>query len=132
MRANKSRDTKPELLVRRELHSRGRRYRVNTRPIAQVNITADIVFIKAKTAVFIDGCFWHKCPTHYKMPKANAEYWQKKINRNVARDTFVNESLAAAGWNVLRFWSHEDATEVANQIEGALLRTAPETGDDED
>lgn len=87
------------------------------RPEPDMRITADLVFPSPKVVVFIDGCFWHGCPTHYREPKSNADYWRSKIARNKARDKTVNEVLAAAGWLVLRYWSHEEASEVADRIE---------------
>lgn len=116
MQANRSKDTAPELAVRRLLHAQGLRYRVNTRPLKQVRRTADIVFGPTKTVVFIDGCFWHACPEHYSEPRANTAYWRPKIARNVERDEQINQMLADAGWHVLRFWSHEASVDVAREI----------------
>lgn len=107
MQANKGRDTTPELLIRRLLHAGGFRYRVNFRPLATLRRTADIVFTRARLAVFIDGCFWHGCPVHYKRPGINRDYWDLKVARNRERDVETNESLIANGWHVLRIWEHE-------------------------
>lgn len=85
MRGNKSRDTAPELAVRRLVHAMGLRYRVNARPLPNLRRTADLVFTKRRVAVFIDGCFWHACPTHHRRPAANAEYWIAKVERNRTR-----------------------------------------------
>ena len=60
-----------------------------------------------KTAVFVDGCFWHGCPSHGTKPKTNAAFWRKKIQRNQARDKEVNRLLRAKGWKVVRVWEHE-------------------------
>ena len=65
----------------------------------------------------IDGCFWHRCPDHATVPKANAEWWQQKLNRNVERDRQTDRLLADEGWLVLRFWEHEHPMEVADIIE---------------
>lgn len=116
MQGNHSRDTKPELAVRRVLHAAGARYRVSYRPLPGLRRTADIVFTRARIAVFIDGCFWHGCPSHYRAPGSNVAYWEEKIGRNRARDLKTSETLTAAGWTVLRFWSHEDPAAVARQI----------------
>jgi DNA mismatch endonuclease (patch repair protein) len=62
------------------------RYRVGVRPVPQVRRTADIVFTRAKIAVFLDGCFWHGCPDHHRPAKKNPEFWDAKINNNIARD----------------------------------------------
>lgn len=117
MVANRRRDTKPELLIRRELHARGLRYRVDYAPLASDRRRrADIVFTRAKVAVFIDGCFWHGCPTHFVMPKTNADYWAPKIQRNMARDAETTRRLEGEGWTVLRFWEHEDPAIVAARV----------------
>tara|TARA_Y100001936_G_scaffold223359_1_gene240067 strand:- start:956 stop:1354 length:399 start_codon:yes stop_codon:yes gene_type:complete len=120
MLGNRSRDTKPEMLVRSLVHRRGLRYRVSQRPIANVRRTADLVFRRAKVAVNVDGCFWHGCEQHYKEPKTNTEYWRNKIDGNRRRDRETDELLTAAGWLVLRFWEHEDPAEVAETIEHSV------------
>ena len=116
MLGNRSRDTKPEILVRSLVHRRGLRYRVSQRPIANVRRTADLVFRRAKVAVNVDGCFWHGCEQHYKEPKTNTEYWRNKIDGNRRRDRETDELLTAAGWLVLRFWEHEDPLLVSETI----------------
>lgn len=68
---------------------------------------ADVVFTSAKVAVFIDGCFWHRCPIHATNPKANAEFWAEKLTANEARDRDTDQRLVAAGWRVVRVWEHE-------------------------
>lgn len=120
MLGNKARDTRPELKVRRLLHGQGLRYRVNARPLAGLNRTADIVFSRQKVAVLIDGCYWHGCPDHYTAPKANADYWRDKVGRNRERDAETRRLLTDAGWTVLRFWSHEDPEDVAACIASEL------------
>lgn len=120
MRGNRSRDTKPELAVRRLLHARGLRYRVNTRPLPSSRRTADIVFPRKQVAVFIDGCYWHACPEHYVPSKSNSDYWTPKIAMNAARDAETTRSLSEAGWTVLRYWSHMPPEEVATSIEQHL------------
>lgn len=102
MVANKRRDTKSELALRSILHSRGLRFRVDCSPMKGVRSRADIVFTKAKIAVFVDGCFWHGCPEHFIMPKTNTDYWSTKISRNSERDSAVNRKLKDAGWTVIR------------------------------
>lgn len=120
MQGNRSRDTKPELAVRRLLHARGFRYRVNARPIKELRRTADIVFTRAKVTVFIDGCYWHGCPLHYRAPASNVDYWTAKLARNMERDGATSETLRLAGWTVLRFWSHEDPALISNEIQRVL------------
>jgi DNA mismatch endonuclease (patch repair protein) len=70
-------------------------------------VRPDFVFPKLRLAVFVDGCFWHGCPVHATRPKGNAQFWKKKLERNVARDREVNAALRRAGWRVLRIWEHE-------------------------
>ena len=67
----------------------------------------DFVFSKLKTAVFVDGCFWHGCPRHATKPKTRAAFWAAKLNGNRARDRKVNRLLRAKGWRVIRIWEHE-------------------------
>lgn len=111
-----SRDTAPEVAVRRLLHAAGYRYRLH-RPVPGLRRrTIDIVFPGPKVAVFLDGCFWHGCPTHATRPKSNAEWWRDKLDRNMARDLETTARLAAEGWTVLRFWEHEPADDVARQV----------------
>src|SRR5690606_30154578 len=113
MQANRSRDTKPELAVRRAAHAFGLRYRVASRPLPGLRRTADLVFTKAKVAVFADGCFWHGCPEHHTKAKTNAAYWASKVERNRARDRETTLLLEEKGWVVLRFWEHENPEEAA-------------------
>jgi DNA mismatch endonuclease (patch repair protein) len=86
--------------------------------------TVDISFSGAKVAVFMDGCFWHGCPEHATEPKANAQWWRTKLDRNMARDEETTRHLAAQGWTVLRFWEHETPSDVAAAITAALRRDA--------
>jgi len=120
MLANKRRDTSTEMAVRRALHSRGLRYRVDYAPVPGLRRRADIVFTRARVSVFIDGCFWHGCPVHGTTPKRNASYWGPKLAANVARDRDTDRQLVAAGWQVLRFWEHELPSGVADRIEIAV------------
>lgn len=121
MLGNRSRDTAPELLVRQAVHAMGLRYRVAYRPEPALRRTADLVFTRARVAVFIDGCYWHGCPEHYIEPKRNVDYWRPKIARNRARDEETTAALTERGWRVLRFWSHEDPAAVALQIRHAVI-----------
>lgn len=119
MRANKARDTKPELAVRRGLHAAGFRYRVDVRPSLELRTRADIVFTRLRIAVFIDGCFWHGCPLHASLPKKNADYWVPKLRRNVERDRETTLRLNSLGWTVLRYWEHQSVSEIVASIEKA-------------
>ncbi|TQM31296.1 very short patch repair endonuclease [Nocardia bhagyanarayanae] len=117
MQANRSQDTQPELAVRRRLHGEGLRYRIAVAPVPGLRRRADIVFTRARIAVFIDGCFWHGCPAHGRQSfKRNVDYWRTKIAMNVARDRETNSRLKSEGWTVLRYWEHEDADLVARDI----------------
>lgn len=83
----------------------------------------DIVFSKRKVAIFVDGCFWHCCPTHGSIPATNVEYWVPKLERNTKRDAATDAALLAAGWTVVRAWEHEPAEEVVERITAALSWT---------
>jgi DNA mismatch endonuclease (patch repair protein) len=124
MQANKSRDTGPELALRRELFKRGLRYRVCLRPLKDVRRTVDIVFPRVKIAVLVDGCFWHGCPEHHRPPKAHADYWETKVRRNAARDEETTRLLRDAGWQVIRFWEHEDTRDMADIVQDAVRHAA--------
>jgi DNA mismatch endonuclease (patch repair protein) len=121
-----SRDTAPEVAVRRLLHAAGLRYRVNVPVPDMPRRTIDIAFTKAKVAVFLDGCFWHGCPQHATHPKANAEWWRTKLDKNMARDLETTAHLTTAGWTVLRFWEHEAPTSVAEGVKSIILRRLSE------
>ena len=122
MQAIRSRDTKPEKLVRRLVHAQGLRYRVSAKPLPELRRTADMVFRSAKLAVFIDGCYWHGCPEHYVPPRTNSGYWSEKVARNMARDRDTDERLRAAGWTVLRFWEHAPPGDCAITIAATVDR----------
>lgn len=124
MRGNKARDTKPELEVRRLLHAAGLRYRVNAKPEPDLRRTADILFSRKRIAVFIDGCYWHGCPDHYTVPKANAKFWREKLHRNRVRDVDTTRFLEGRGWKVMRFWTHETPQLVAAAVERAVHEAA--------
>lgn len=109
-------NTKPELRLRKALWACGLRYRLkNKRPGRP-----DLVFPGIKLAVFVDGCFWHSCPLHFKMPETNQTFWQEKISRNKLRDKEVNHLLKAEGWRALRFWEHEVKTDLSGCVERVL------------
>ncbi|MEV0190120.1 very short patch repair endonuclease [Kitasatospora purpeofusca] len=116
MVGNRSRDTQPELALRRLVHAAGLRYRVAAKPLQGMRRSADLVFRPTRVAVFIDGCFWHGCPEHFVPPKTNPDYWREKIGRNVQRDRDTDARLAAEGWLVLRFWEHESADACAPTV----------------
>lgn len=117
MQGNQSEGTKPELAVRSAVHRRGLRYRLHMRPLESLRCKADMVFRPARVAVFIDGCFWHGCPDHGRVPTDTTGYWAAKLNRNIQRDRRNDRILAQAGWRVLRFWEHEDVEAIAIEVE---------------
>lgn len=96
-------NTQPELALRRALWRRGFRYRLHPKLPGR----PDFVFVAARVAVFVDGCFWHGCPKHYRTPKTNPAFWDGKIARNQERDTAVTFALQQSEWRVVRVWSHE-------------------------
>lgn len=120
MRRQAERNTGPELALRSELHRRGLRYFVHRRPLPELRREADIVFSRARVAVFVDGCFWHGCPTHRTEPKRNAEFWKRKIDKNQERDTDTDVQLTMNGWIPVRIWEHEPPAQAADRIEAAV------------
>lgn len=129
MRRNRRTDSAPEIAVRSALYRRGHRFRKHLPVRTPERLThPDIVFTRARLAVFVDGCFWHCCPTHGNQPGANTDYWRPKLKRNVARDRAVDEALGNSGWTVLRAWEHEDPGAIADRVEQALQRAAEVVG----
>jgi DNA mismatch endonuclease (patch repair protein) len=122
------RDTAPELALRRLLHARGRRFFVDRRVSSRNRSRADIVFPRARIAVFIDGCFWHWCEEHAHLPKANDALWRAKLLANRQRDARHDEELRTDGWNVIRVWEHEDPEAAADRVEHELERWQRITG----
>ncbi|MFD8259847.1 very short patch repair endonuclease [Streptomyces griseoluteus] len=116
-----SKDTNAELAVRRLLHAAGLRYRVEYPVPGMARRRIDVAFTRTRIAVLIDGCFWHGCPQHATQPKANAEWWRRKLDRNMARDRETTEHLTALGWMVLRFWEHEAPEDVVARVRAAVL-----------
>ncbi|MFR9756557.1 very short patch repair endonuclease [Streptomyces sp. TR06-5] len=111
-----SRHTQVEQAVRKLLHREGLRYRVQYPVPGMRRRTMDIAFTRWRVAVFLDGCFWHGCPEHATQPRSNAEWWRQKLARNVERDRETTRHLEGEGWSVLRFWEHEDPSEVAEKV----------------
>jgi DNA mismatch endonuclease (patch repair protein) len=129
MRANRGRDTGPEIALRSALHGRGLRFRKNNRldlaPGRRVR--PDIVFTKLHLAVFVDGCFWHGCREHRSLPASNATFWEQKIERTRERDRKQSAWLEAAGWTVVRIWEHDIPDPAVQAITDLVeeLRTPP-------
>lgn len=112
------RDTGPEMAIRRLMFAAGMRYRVNYRP-KEPNIgrsSIDIAFPSKRLAIFVDGCFWHGCPEHGELPKANRRWWCSKLEANRKSDERVTNTLNSNGWHVLRFWEHQSPESVVEEI----------------
>ena len=116
MQANVGRETVPEQTVRQFLYRAGLRYRKDQRPIPCLHCAADLVFPKAKLCIFIDGCFWHGCPIHFRAPASNRAWWVEKIEANRARDLRNDQLLNEAGWQVVRLWEHELSDQRLTQL----------------
>ncbi|MGN0766056.1 MAG: very short patch repair endonuclease [Christensenellales bacterium] len=119
MRSNKSKDTKPEFMLRKELWKRGLRYRKNYKKVIG---KPDIVFVSRKIAIFVDGKMWHGYDWEKQKNdfKSHCDFWIPKIERNIERDKEVTEQLQNEGWTVLRFWDFEikkNLSDCADKIE---------------
>jgi DNA mismatch endonuclease (patch repair protein) len=116
MKANRGRDTRPELALRSAAHRLGLRFRVDFAVIPGLRRRADLVFRRARVAVFSDGCYWHGCSEHYRPATRNGEFWTAKIEANRSRDLDTDTRLHDAGWLVIRIWEHEDPASAAERI----------------
>lgn len=123
MQATQQRDTPGELALRSALRTLGLRYRVDT-TLPGTRRRADVAFISAKVAVFVDGCFWHGCPSHGTWPKTNAAWWHEKIEGNRRRDRDTDARLTREGWIVLRFWEHDDPSDAAHVVASMVRHRA--------
>lgn len=108
------------MVLRRQLHAMGLRYRVCTRPLPRVRRTVDIVFRPVRIAVEVRGCFWHGCPEHYRRPATNTAFWDSKVERNIARDADTEGQLTAADWELIVVWEHEPADQAAARVAAAI------------
>ncbi len=121
MRGNRCVDTGPEVALRSALHGMGLRFHKDRRVHAgEVRVKVDIVFPTYRVAVFVDGCFWHSCPEHGRVPARNPGYWPTKLARNRERDRRVNTALRREGWTVLRLWEHVAVEEAVQHVLAAL------------
>jgi DNA mismatch endonuclease (patch repair protein) len=120
MQGNSKKDTRPEQALRSDLHRRGLRFRKHDALLSGGRCRPDIVFRKARLAVFVDGCFWHGCPDHGTRPVTNSAYWSAKLDRNMERDREYDVLLERAGWRVVRVWEHEEVSTAADRVERAL------------
>ncbi len=127
MQQQRRRNTRPEIALRRALHAAGLRYRVERPVLPGMRRRADVVFGPAKVAVFVDGCFWHLCPQHATFPRANADWWREKLERNRERDRDTDRLLFDQGWLPVRVWEHDEMAEAAIRIVGLVHdRRAPD------
>jgi DNA mismatch endonuclease (patch repair protein) len=117
MQNQRTRDTAPELALRRELHRRGLRYRLQYKPVPELRRTADIVFPRPRVVVDVRGCFWHGCTTCKSIPKSNDLWWTAKIAKNRARDDATESAFRAAGWRVIVVWEHDVCAAAADRVE---------------
>ena len=124
LRRVRRRDTPAELRLRSALYQRGLRYRIDRRPVPTLRRKADLVFSRARVAVFVDGCFWHGCPRHMTWPQANAAWWRQKIQKNRDRDRDTDRKLRAAGWTVIRLWEHDDPEQAATRVADAVSQAS--------
>lgn len=108
--------TSAEIGLRKALHAKGMRYRLQVPLLTRPRRVADIVFSSTRVAIFVDGCFWHGCPEHASWPKSNANFWREKIETNRARDADTDQRLRSLGWTVIRIWAHENADDAADSI----------------
>lgn len=113
----RSRDTGPERALRTWLWWHGVRFRLRRRILGT---RPDIAWTGRRVAVFVDGCFWHGCPIHYREPSTNTGFWRDKIGRNRERDRRDDGVLSRAGWTVLRFWEHEVVSD-PDRVGGSVL-----------
>jgi DNA mismatch endonuclease (patch repair protein) len=125
MQAVRQRDTNFEMQLRSALHRLGLRFRIHRRIMPNRTRTADIVMPTARIAVFVDGCFWHSCPHHKSLPKANREWWRAKLAANIARDRHSDRALRRRGWRVIRIWEHEHIDKAAKRVLNASLESKP-------
>jgi DNA mismatch endonuclease (patch repair protein) len=123
MQRQRRTDTGPEMILRSLVWATGLRYRVDARPVATFRRRADLVFRRARVAVFVDGCFWHGCKRHRGSVAGLAAWWKEKIGRNRFRDRETDRILAREGWQVIRLWEHDisrDAAACASRVTQAV------------
>lgn len=126
MRRARQRDTGIELAIRRRIHGLGFRYRLGAQ-IPGFRSRPDLIFARQRVVVFVDGCFWHGCHLHGTLPRANRDWWTRKLATNTARDRRYDRDLKGAGWHVVRIWEHEDPDEAVRRL-ADLLRTIGRAG----
>ena len=121
MAVQRQRDTRVEMDLRRELHRRGLRYRLQQRIVpGAARRSVDIVFPRARVAVDCRACWWHGCPDHSSEPARNRAWWLEKLASNRERDSDTERRLREAGWEVIVAWEHEDPLVVADRVQAAV------------
>ena len=128
MSRQRSRDTGPELDLRRSLHGAGARFRVHYPVPGRARRSMDIAFPRHRLAVFIDGCFWHGCPEHGSVPASNSGWWAAKLDGNRLRDADTDNHLRAMNWTVIRFWEHVSIGEMVRVVLVARANLQGEQG----
>lgn len=114
----RNKDSKIEISLRKMLWAKGFRYRKNS---TKYYGKPDIIVAKYKTVIFMDSCFWHKCPKHYKAPTTRAKFWEEKITNNKIRDKKVNRHYKKEGWKIIRIWEHQPIQKSIHRIDKILL-----------
>jgi DNA mismatch endonuclease (patch repair protein) len=131
MQSNRPKDTKPEVRFRSALHAEGLRFRKHKRVVPGLRCEPDVVFPRIRLALFYDGCWWHFCPLHGELPRANRQWWAEKLAATRDRDARNDTALRLAGWTVLRIWQHEPLPEAVSRVVGEVTRLrAVSTGRD--
>lgn len=120
MSAQRRQDTAVELRFRRELYRAGVRYRVAYPVPGLPRRSIDVALPGRKVAIFIDGCYWHRCPRHHVPAKHNAAWWSQKLEANVRRDEETTRHLTDAGWHVVRFWEHDDVPFMVEHVQALV------------
>lgn len=113
----RSKETKIEVALRRELWRAGYRYRKNASGYFG---KPDVLLKRYKTVIFIDSCFWHGCKKHFRLPSSKIKYWKQKIKKNIKRDTAVNKHYKKLGWRVIRIWEHQIKKDLAKTAERVI------------
>lgn len=122
MQSQRTKDTEPEVALRRALHRRGLRFRLHRQVVHNLRRSVDIVFPTERVAVDVRGCFWHGCEEHCRRGTKNATWWDAKLAANVSRDADSVRRLEDAGWDVVVVWEHEPPEAAADRVEEAVRR----------
>ena len=122
MQANVGHETSAEARIRRALRERGLDFLEDARPVPGIRCEADLVVPSAKVCTFVDGCFWHRCPTHFRLPKTNRPWWDEKTRETTRRDRCQERLLRRSGWHVCRVWEHQTKGLGLERAANRLLR----------